>query len=698
MIKSNSYTVGVVILSIISAVLLTLAFPPLNLFPIAFVALTPLIIIIYKADKVIYYIIASSIFVLIFFGYLIMWVAAFMLKETEAIISFLTLFTILFLIIFLFYFPAMLLSGFILKKFPKFRFLIVPTIFTFMEYVRTLGYLGFPWGIVGYSQWNFTLLIQSADIFGVFGISFFIYLSNSVIAHYILTYAEKPNYKKQYVAILVLISSFFIIIIYGGIKINIEESKRNLQPKTIIALIQKSFDPNIYWNNIYTGETFRKGSKGIQGFAENFLLKPDKFKSKEKPDGITQNGTISVKRIAELARDAALSKPSLIIYPESVTLDSYGFYISEYKELYDYGIASNSIYPGVYNTYILYDMIRYTQTYHLLGTTIIKEDTNKNAYNPYKYYNGMQFINDRGNVIGEYSKIKLVPGGESYPFQDNELLLNTFPFKNIINFMYAQFDKAGANRWDRGRKLTVFNHPNGYTFSGVICFESAFGDFVRKFVYNGAQTLAVITEDAWSYSDESLLQHFYMSIFRAIENRRDIVHNGNSGVTGHISSTGKIISTLPFWKPDYMIANVSLNNDITIYTRFGEWFVYLCFITIIILLLLSTAKTLMELKYIIKEKLFPKKIIDVGNINENTKIDYDIPSLDDLDNLYTDEKNISQSSENTDDKKDYNIFDDDKYTSNIYSTLSTIIEENEKNNHINKTKRENNINKTKNND
>ena len=698
MIKSNSYTVGVVILSIISAVLLTLAFPPLNLFPIAFVALTPLIIIIYKADKVRYYIIASSIFVLIFFGYLIMWVAAFMLKETEAIISFLTLFTILFLIIFLFYFPAMLLSGFILKKFPKFRFLIVPTIFTFMEYVRTLGYLGFPWGIVGYSQWNFTLLIQSADIFGVFGISFFIYLSNSVIAHYILTYAEKPNYKKQYVAILVLISSFFIIIIYGGIKINIEESKRNLQPKTIIALIQKSFDPNIYWNNIYTGETFRKGSKGIQGFAENFLLKPDKFKSKEKPDGITQNGTISVKRIAELARDAALSKPSLIIYPESVTLDSYGFYISEYKELYDYGIASNSIYPGVYNTYILYDMIRYTQTYHLLGTTIIKEDTNKNAYNPYKYYNGMQFINDRGNVIGEYSKIKLVPGGESYPFQDNELLLNTFPFKNIINFMYAQFDKAGANRWDRGRKLTVFNHPNGYTFSGVICFESAFGDFVRKFVYNGAQTLAVITEDAWSYSDESLLQHFYMSIFRAIENRRDIVHNGNSGVTGHISSTGKIISTLPFWKPDYMIANVSLNNDITIYTRFGEWFVYLCFITIIILLLLSTAKTLMELKYIIKEKLFPKKIIDVGNINENTKIDYDIPSLDDLDNLYTDEKNISQSSENTDDKKDYNIFDDDKYTSNIYSTLSTIIEENEKNNHINKTKRENNINKTKNND
>lgn len=50
----------------------------------------------------------------------------------------------------------------------------------------------------------------------------------------------------------------------------------------------------------------------------------------------------------------------------------------------------------------------------------------------------------------------------------------------------------------------------------------------------------MITEDAWSYSDESLVQHFYMSVFRAIENRRDLVHNGNSGVTGHISSSGKL--------------------------------------------------------------------------------------------------------------------------------------------------------------
>ncbi|WP_300370232.1 apolipoprotein N-acyltransferase [Brachyspira sp.] len=644
MSKSNSYIVGVIILSIISAILLSLAFPPLNLFPMSFIAFVPLNIIIYKADKIRYYVIASSIFVLMFFGYLLMWVTSFMLKETEAIVSFLTLFTILFLIVFLFYFPAMLLSGFLSKKLPEFRFIAVPLVFTFMEYMRNVGYLGFPWGIVGYSQWNFSLFIQSADIWGVLGISFFIYFSNSIISHYLLLYAEKDKnkYKITYIPALIFISSFILIIIYGAIKINVEESRRTLQPKTAIALIQKSFDPNIYWNNIYTGEPFRKGSKGIQGFAEKFLLKPEKFVSEEKPDGVTQNGTISVKRIVKLAKNASLSKPSLIVYPESVTLDSYGFYRSEYKEAFDYGLASNSMYPGIYNTYILYDMIRYTQTYHLLGTTIIKEDTNENAYNPYKYYNGMEFINDRGNVIAEYSKIKLVPGGESYPFQDNEFLLNTFPFKNIINFMYTQFDKAGANRWNRGKNLTVFNHPNGYRFSGVICFESAFGDFVRKFVYDGAQTLAVITEDAWSYSDESLLQHFYMSIFRAIENRRDIVHNGNSGVTGHISSTGKIISTLPFWKPDYMIANVALNSKLTIYTRFGEWFVYLCLVSISVLILFATTKTLIEIKEIVKNRFFNKNLKNAevtapsaSRVHEYLHNDNNdnLPSLDDIEEL-----------------------------------------------------------------
>lgn len=688
MSKNKSYISYIILLSVLSAVLLALAFPPLNLFPMSFIAFAPLNIIIYKVDKIRYYIISSAIFVLAFFGYLLMWVSAFMLKETEASVAFLALFTILFLLVLLFYLPAMLLSGFISKRLSQFRFIVIPVVFTFMEYMRHIGFLGFPWGIMGYSQWNFLPFIQIADTIGLLGISFMVYFTNAVITHYFILYAEKKitkniiKDKKNYLPALILICSLMFVLIYGIAKLNFEESKRLRANKTKIALIQKSFDPNNYWNNIYTGEPYRRNSGGIQGFAENFLLKSDKFKSEEIPDGITQNGTISVKRVANLAREAALSRPSLIVYPESVTMDSYGFYISRNKELYEYGLASNSTYPAIYNTFILYDMIRDTQTYHLLGTAIIKENTNENAYNPYEYYNGMEFIDYNGDVLDEYSKIKLVPGGESYPFQDNEFLLNTFPFKNIINFMYQQFDKAGANRWNRGKKITVFNHPRGYTFSGLICYESAFGDFVRKFTHNGAEMLAVITEDAWSYSDESLLQHFYMSVFRAIENRRDVVHNGNSGVTGHISSSGKVISTIPFWKPDYMIANVALNDKITIYTRFGEWFVWLCFIAILVFIFFSAKKDFIKFKIYSKEKILEiilkrklKKNEAKNNkpsaekvhsyINDNTE---ELPSLDDIEYSI---KNIK--SENKE-KNPYNIFDEP--STDIYSALEDIMDEN----------------------
>ena len=231
----------------------------------------------------------------------------------------------------------------------------------------------------------------------------------------------------------------------------------------------------------------------------------------------------------------------------------------------------------------------------------------------------MEFIDNRGNVLDDYAKIKLVPGGEAYPFQDNEFLLNTPPFNYVVKAIHEQFRKAGAGGWTIGKKYTVFKHPNGYNFSGLICYESAFGDFARKFVYDGAETLAVITEDAWSYSDESLEQHFYMSVFRAIENRRDIVHNGNSGVTGHISSTGKIVSTLLYWVPDYLIANVALNKDVTIYTRFGEWFVYTCFISIFVLLYLIIHSSFTNIKKYINDffhKIFKKKNSEEHSIFE----------------------------------------------------------------------------------
>lgn len=652
----------IIILTLSSVILVSLAFPPFNLFLFAFIGFVPVFLIIYKTKKIKYLAIASSVFAVLFFGLLLLWVSAFMLKATEASVAILTLFTIIFLIILLFYFPVFIVSNFLSRNYLKLRWLTVPAAFAVMEYLRNVGFLGFPWGIISYSQWNFLPFIQIADTIGAIGISFLVYFSNAVIAHIIDLYLKGEfSFQKEKRVVMVFASVFIFVLTYGFIKIATEERKRSISPKTTVALIQKSFDPSHNWRSIYTGEPAIRGSKGIQGFAEKFLLKPQKFVNEEVPDGVTQNGTISVMRIARLAREAALSKPSLIVYPETVTMDAYGYYMNMYLDEFEKdktdGKAFN--YPGIYNTYLIYKMITETKTYNLLGTTLLKEDgLNKDIL----YYNGIEFIDTNGNVIDEYGKIKLVPGGEAYPFQNSKFFKNTPPFKYVVKFMIEQFEKAGAGGWEVGEKITVFNHPYGYKFAGIICYESAFGDFTRLFALNGAQLLNIITEDAWSYSDNSLNQHFYMAVLRAVENRRDTLQNGNSGVTGHISSTGKIISTLPYWKPGYMTANVSLIKTKTIYTLYGEWFILLCFLFIIAVVFIIIISDL-------KKRRFKTEKNSIKISEDNSKKKNKRQEKIKTENIFEDTKN-----ENIYNQELYNILNDsdNNKKSDLFSTENNI--------------------------
>ena len=663
--NKSSNRINIIVLSLASAFLMMLAFPPFNLFFVAFIATIPINIIIYKTKKVRYLLLSAIFFVFSFFGVLLFWISSFMLKETGALIAFLVLFTIMFLLVVLFYFPAMFLSNKLSKSIPSLRWLIIPLVFTVMEYMRTVGFLGFPWGIIAYSQWSFLSFIQISDITGMLGVSFLIYLSNSVLANIIVSIMDKNEIKlilKQNLKPIITCTIIFtIIFVYGSLKLYKETNDRQLREKTQMSLVQKSFDPNHNWRSIYTSEPAVKGSKGISGMAERLLLKPQKFNSEEVPDGIKQNGTVSVERLARLSKEASFSEPSLIIFSELATADSYGFYMRNYKNVIENLGNNTDVLPSIYNTSILYNVINETDKYYLIGSSLVKNSTNNTEYDNYDYYNGALFVSPNGDILDDYGKMLLVPGGEAYPF-DSEFWVNMPLFGHFVKFVHGEFEKAGAGRWARGEKFTVFNHPFGYTFSTLICYESAFGDFARKFVYDGAQSLVVITEDAWSYSDSAQWQHFYMMVFRAIENRRDIVQNGNSGVTGHVTSTGNILSTLEFWEPDHITTTVSFNDKKTIYTLYGEWFVKLCFLIVFVLIIISFSSFIKKLK----------KTIESKEINYHKIVDAVKNKLKKLINILVKKMKLS----NSNNKKMDNIFDDTSdSTDSSLSSFSSVMDD-----------------------
>lgn len=65
-------------------------------------------------------------------------------------------------------------------------------------------------------------------------------------------------------------------------------------------------------------------------------------------------------------------------------------------------------------------------------------------------------------------------------------------------------------------------------------------------------------------------------MLRAVENRRGMVRCAATGVTCYIAPTGRIEKQLPTGVDGELVAAVPLMTQLTFYTRYGEWFAWLC--------------------------------------------------------------------------------------------------------------------------
>ncbi|ULQ59853.1 hypothetical protein K7I13_00390 [Brucepastera parasyntrophica] len=66
--------------------------------------------------------------------------------------------------------------------FPRYGYLAQWILWIGYEYVKTLGFTGFSYGIIGYSQWSWPVIIQIASIFGVWGVSALVVFPSAWIA------------------------------------------------------------------------------------------------------------------------------------------------------------------------------------------------------------------------------------------------------------------------------------------------------------------------------------------------------------------------------------------------------------------------------------------------------------------------------------------------------------------------------------
>ncbi|MBN1224111.1 MAG: apolipoprotein N-acyltransferase [Candidatus Aminicenantes bacterium] len=165
-------TITDLLLVILSGSLTALAFPKFNLFFLAWISLIPLLHVLSKRKPV------SSFFLglaagSVFYAILLYWIPAVpahygSLSLPLSILIYLALVLVLASLwaVFGFLFSA------VNRSFPVLVFFIAPFLWTSIEYIITYLFTGFPWGLIGYSQYKNIPLIQITTITGVYGIAF----------------------------------------------------------------------------------------------------------------------------------------------------------------------------------------------------------------------------------------------------------------------------------------------------------------------------------------------------------------------------------------------------------------------------------------------------------------------------------------------------------------------------------------------
>jgi len=185
-------------------------------------------------------------------------------------------------------------------------------------------------------------------------------------------------------------------------------------------------------------------------------------------------------------------------------------------------------------------------------------------------YNSAVMVDPQGRNVFTYDKIHLVPFGEYEPF----------PL--IHRVVKSVSSEIGG--FAKGSKYAVAHLSGRYTFSTFICYEAIYPGEIRHFAVNGADMFVNISNDGWFGHSAAAEQHLRIARVRAAENRRWMLRVTNSGITASIDPYGRIFSPVP---PDVRAAvdlPYDFRTDETVYTRYGDWFAWLCVIVSAILL------------------------------------------------------------------------------------------------------------------
>jgi apolipoprotein N-acyltransferase len=405
--------------------------------------------------------------------------------------------------------------------------ILLPVVWCALELgLNHLSDLSFPWLPLGLSLARFPMAVQLADLSGVRGVTFWIAMSNGLVADaYLLRYQRRAMVMR----LLAIPVAAAIALSYGAWRMATTE----IRPLAPIAIVQ----PNV--------------------------------SEREKLSGAPERPYMDV--LAEATRaELGASDPRLVIWPEAALpgylgqqsqwRDSLRALASAEKTPILFGVV-DYVFTGP-NTYAYYNAAMLTDSLGRLGSTTLRAFASDAASRG--HINIAMDLRAQADSVGTgpenppYHKRFLVPVVERVPFLNPE--------------WFSGIDYFGG--FGRGELVPPYALPFGKV-GVLICYESVFLEHSRHFRRAGADLLVNITNDAWFGRSTAPYQHHAHLILRAIENRVGVVRAANTGISGYIDPLGRVRAETELEVPIHATYMAETTDVRTLYVRLGDWLGFL---------------------------------------------------------------------------------------------------------------------------
>lgn len=313
------------------------------------------------------------------------------------------------------------------------------------------------------------------------------------------------------------------------------------------------------------------------------VVQPNVDPYAEKFDPATLDAQLQ--NLIRLAAAKTDSTTDYVVFPE--TAIPYGIFLDELKEDESLHRLKRFIaaYPRVHLITGIHGYARYDRP----ATPTARPSQNGTYY--WDAFNTAIQL-DTSDQIPYYHKSKLVPGVER------------MPYPQLLRFLEPLALDMGGISGSLGMQehRTVFFATDSTGVAPLICYESVFSEYVNEYVRRGAHLLFVITNDGWWGNTAGYKQHFQYARLLAVSQRRDVAQAANTGWSGFINQRGDVLQRTDWWMPDVRAAVMQANDRMTFYVRYGDVVGRLAMIFMLLMVVMSLWTRIAER---ISKKKFP---------------------------------------------------------------------------------------------